>query len=405
MKRFHLAFIAASGLGLAAFACGGIADPTRTTERVASVSGALSGTTAVPANARVALVYRKLTATGASIAEVASDVPVVGGRFTFNLVDPPAAYLAPFPGDSISSSTPVAAPEPGPAPAPGNSSTGTGGTSSGGTSSGGSSSGGSSSGGSSGGGSSGGGSSSGGSSGGGANVGTRDVVSGGISTPLSAAFAGFLVYADANGNGALDLDADGAPTEPVLGGNKELVLVFLKDGGTLDYEKLRDKAGNPATPGFNLAWVEGRWLPLAAVDLKLNASATLPRPVCESDATSASSGASGGVATTEPAPAPADRDGGAAGGSYPSPTDPGLVCSADGRSFTYTAAAAPCPTAPTPTPTPKLGLCGLGGTVLVGQNLGCPTSMGYRSALAASDPIPAGWPCAGVFDGGAAPTP
>lgn len=383
MKRFHVALLLSSALGVATFACGGISDPTIGSERVATVSGALTGT-AVPANARVALVYRKFTAAshaGAPTVEVASDTAVVGGKFTMNLTAPSADYFSAVDGKSFDDSNPpqvgdVAAPEPAPAPS----------------------------------GASGGGSSSGGAGGFAGNVGTQDIVSGGITQQMTAAVAGFVVYADSNGNGKLDLEGEYASTpDQILGGNKELVLVFLQDGGALDYEKMRDKSGIVPTAGFNLAWTEGRWLPLNVVELKLSDTARLPGPVCASDgyAYASGSGGSGGASTTTPAmPKGEDPSGGSSSGGgssgggstiggYPSPTDPNLECSPDGRSFMYS----PPNDCPPYTPQPKpVGLCASGYDY--DETAPCARG-GYGSSLTTDQPVPEGWPCTvGSADGG-----
>jgi hypothetical protein len=244
----------------------------------------------------------------------------------------------------------------------------------------------------------------------------RDLVGGQITEPLSAAVSGFVVYADTNGNGKLDLTGDyAASTDQILGGNSELILAYLQGGGALDYEKLRDKSGILPTAGFNLAWSQGRWLPLNVVELKLTgANAQLPSAVCASGSSGSSSGSSGSVYTTPDtssgsagsAPSSGSSGGssgtsgsstsGAVGGSYPSATDPGLHCAPDGRSFTYTSGAA-CP----PDPPMPVGLC----SGSVGYATAPCAGGGYGTSLLPSDPIPAGWPCAVNVDvdGGSAP--
>jgi hypothetical protein len=380
MNRRKLALLLSCSLPIAAVACGGISDPTIGSERVATVSGALTGS-AVPANARVALVYRKVATVGGdrtSTVEVASDVAIVAGKFSMNLGMPAADYFSPIDGDSVRETTVGSAPpstgaEQAPDPAP----------------------------------SAGGGSTSGGGGAFGSNVGTRDLVGGGITEPMSAAIAGFVVYADSNGNGKLDLEGPYASTpDQILGGNKELMVVYLKDGGALDYEKMRDKSGILPASGFNLAWSEGRWLPLNVVELKLSASANLPSAVCSGAVGSAGSGSSGNVATPAPVGDSAGPSSGSSSGSsdtlgrYPSPTDPGLQCAPDGRSFTYTSGSGCPPYTPQPQP---VGLCA-GGGYDYAETAPC-AGGGYASSLVSGEPVPEGWPCqvddAGAADAGA----
>jgi len=385
MTPLRFALLSSSvALTLAAIACGGISDPTRAGEgRVATVSGALTGIS-VPANARVALVYRKVmtnpgTGPQASV-EVGSDVPVVGGKFTMNLGVPSAEYFATIEGRSFSGnsgSQPPSADVPSPSPDPGTSTPPSGGSST--------------------------------SGGGGAfgvstKLAPRDIVGGQITEPIAAALAGFIVYADTNGNGKLDLEGQYASSpDQILGGNSELILVYLKGGGTLDYEKLRDKSGILPASGFNLAWSEGRWLPLNLVELKLTSSTYLPGAVCESYDSYVGSGSTGtgGIA---PSPVPvgdssggsSGSSGGSSGGSgYPSPTDPALSCSPDGTAFSYY----PAVDCPAPIPQP-VGLCSGG----VYETTACAGSPGYAASLTPGQPVPVGWPCtvSGAVDGGAA---
>lgn len=397
MNRLHLALLLSSSLGLAAAACGGISDPTKgggTDGRVATVSGALTGIS-VPSNARVALVYRKVTSTGPGSAStstvvVGSDVAVVDGKFTMNLGVPADDLFSAVDGTSISnvSSPPsVRAPAPTTADAPPSAGT------SGGTSTSGSPG-----------------------AFGAARLAPRDLVGGSITEPLTAAMAGFVVYADTNGNGALDLEGQYASSpDQILGGNKELILVYLKGGGSLDYEKMRDKSGILPTAGFDLAWSEGRWLPLTDVELKLSANAQLPSAVCttsytSSDTVSAAptqvSGGSDSAGTAGSGSSGTGGSGGTSGSSgtssssggsgYPSPSDPSLHCGSDGRSYTYGGGDTTCP----PSPPPPTGLCA--GDVYF--TTGCAGTSGYGNALAPGAPVPDGWPCptAAALDGGAA---
>lgn len=388
-SRLQLALLLSSLLGVTAFvssACGGISDPTKGGDgRVATVSGALTGIT-VPANARVALVYRKIVTVGTSTTttvQVGSDVPVVGGKFTMNIGIPADDLFGTVDSSSITSvsSSPPSVRKPSPTTAETPPSAGT--------------------------------STSGSPGAFGERLAPRDLVGGSITEPLTAALAGFVVYADTNGNGQLDLEGQYASSpDQILGGNKELILVYLKGGGSLDYEKMRDKSGILPTAGFDLAWTEGRWLPLTDVELKLAANAQLPSAVCQTsssgvDTVSASpdptissgggsagaggssgTGGSGGVSTTS--------DGGSGGTYYPSPSDPQLKCSADGRSYTYGDSPTTCTTPPAPT-----GLCA--GDVY--STTYCAGSTGYGNALPPGAPVPDGWPCPTTpdFDGGGAP--
>ncbi|MDB4933857.1 MAG: hypothetical protein JWP87_829, partial [Labilithrix sp.] len=258
-----------------------------------------------------------------------------------------------------------------------------------------------------------------GSSGGGAafapQLAPRDLVGGQITEPMTAALAGFVVYVDTNGNGKLDLEGQYADSpDQIIGGNKELVLTYLKGGGALDYEKLRDKSGILPAAGFNLGWTQSdRWLPLNVVELQLSAKAQLPNTVCSSysgyDSSGTSSGGTIGAGTVS-------VDGGSAGSSsgssgttgdysgYPDPSDPNLHCSPDGRSYTYGSSAPDCP----PSPPPPVGLCA--GDVY--ETTACASP--YGSSLQPGQPVPAGWPCptavdvdggsadAGVIDAGSA---
>ena len=387
-SRLRFALIASSSCAALAFACGGISDPTKggSSERVATVSGALTGTS-IPANAHVALVWRTASHTaGGGAYEVGEDVPVVNGKFTMSLAVPAAAYFSIIDGKGFGgSSNTVDSPpstgsggaEPAPAPVPPGSSTSGGGVPAFGT-----------------------------------KLAPRDTVSGGITAPLSGALAGFVVYVDANGNGKLDLAGEYASSpDQILGGNKELVLVYLKDGGALDYEKMRDHSGILPAPGFNLAWTEGRWLPLNVVELKLGTK-QLPSPVCSvgygyGSSGEASRGGFDPIATPTPLPPPDTATPGSStsGGpgspphnpstGYPSPTDPNLHCSPDGRSFSYTDNT-PCPTPPPP----PVGLCsGDYGNI----SPPCAKS-GYGQSIPSGSAPPPGWPCAvaTAIDGGAA---
>lgn len=163
-----------------------------------------------------------------------------------------------------------------------------------------------------------------------------------------------------------------------------MILAYLKGGGQLDYEKLRDKSGILPVAGYNLAWDEGRWLPLSLVELQLNEKIRLPSAICSSGyGTSSSSGGSAPMEEEAAATVPRDNTQPPANG-YPAPGSAGLYCYNDGRSFYYTGDCPPPPPAPT-------GLC----------------AYEYSTSACASpsysfvgDDPPAGWPCPVTGDGG-----
>jgi hypothetical protein len=341
MKRLPSFSLAAASL-VALVACGGISDPTQGSgEQVATVSGALTGTS-VPSGTRVALVWR-VGNTGTYA--VGSDVAVVDGKFTMDLNAPPNSYFFAAEGtyDDFSDSSAHSDPPTARPPAADN--------------------------------------------GGvdqlsfGLGLAPRDTVSGQINQPLSAAAAGFVVYVDTNGNGALDIAGQWATaTDQVIGGNDELLLTYFRDGGALDYEKLRDRSGILPKAGYNLAWSQGRWVPLNVVELKIKSNIRLPSGVCATDI----------VVDDSPPPivqADAGVDSGVNG--FPSPDDPTLICSDDGYTFSYQPAA-PCGN---PQPTPE-GLCA---PQVFSDSCASPGggfSIPYGSAL------PEGWPCPVDVDGG-----
>ena len=364
-------------------ACGGISDPSH--EQIATVTGSLTGGAAAPANARVALVWRDGTTNGYA---VGADVPIVNGHFSMNLTVPANAYFFPYESSTTTDVTPPVTPTPQPTPdttSPGQPSAGGTGTPGGKVPNG--------------------------------KLGAQDTASGQITDAMTIAVSGFVVYVDTNNNGTLDLAGPNATSvDQLLGGNKELFLAYLKGGGALDYEKLRDKSGILPAAGFNLSWTQGeRWLPLTVVELTLTNSAKLPSAVCESYVSGISGGSSGGgVATKDPSPdssgspgvppssggsSGSSGSGGSSGstptGSYPSPSDPGLHCAPDGRSFTYYSTPS-CP----PPPPPAVGLCA---PSYLNETAPC-AGYGYTSSINAGDPIPSGWPCMVLkdADGGAA---
>jgi hypothetical protein len=275
---------------------------------------------------------------------VGAETDIVSGKFTMNLTVPPDGYFFPWGGesyDSLSNGPNTAPPTPveETAPSTGNVAPGSG-------------------------------------SGGAKvaqNVGTRTNVSGGITEALSVAVAGFIVYVDANGNGKLDLEGEYASSpDTIVGGSKELLLTYLKGGGQLDYEKLRDKSGILPNAGFNLAWDEGRWLPLNLVELKITNNAKLSSAVCEGD--------TDGYGETEPVARPSTQSSGGtgsgypSGGTYPAPDDPALTCVDNGHKFTY----GTCPTAP-------VGLCA--------SEYEPPCAKSIHGFTTETGDPPAGWPC------------
>ena len=347
-------------------ACGGISDPSH--EQVATVTGSLTGGAAAPANARVALVWRSGTTNGYA---VGADVPIVNGHFSMNLTVPANAYFFPY---ESSTTTDVTAPgeKPTPVPAPDTTTPeapATGGSGgSGGVPSG--------------------------------KIGTQDTASGQITDAMTIAVSGFVVYVDTNNNGTLDLAGPNATSvDQILGGNKELFLAYLKGGGALDYEKLRDKSGILPQHGFNLAWQQGRWLTLDLVELKLTSQPALPSPVCYGG-TNATDNTVGNAPTPEPnTPVTVDAgtkgadDGGGSTG-FPDPSDPNLKCSSDGRSYTYLYTGS----CPPPTPPQEIGLCNSGAYDLPSR--GC-TEPAMVNSLAPGQEPPAGWPCPVTIDAGA----
>jgi hypothetical protein len=306
MRRPLLVLAVLAALGLA---CGSIADPTRVANLGASSQqpdagpgtrlGRLSGSLAIaPPDAgsvHVALVFRF----GAGAA-VLGDAPVIDGHYTLDLPEVPETYFAPAETSFLDL---------------------TGGYDYQDT-------------------------------GGGASTYTfdpdSDVIEGSVSGPLRAAVAGLVVYADRNGNGKLDIEPSyvSSPDE-ILGGNDELLIVALRGGGSLDYEKLADHGGVQPHAGFNLAWFERRWLSLKEAELKLAPKTKLPGKVC---AFLPGAYGSDGVGII----------------GQPPPGDPKLHCSVDGFSWKYDhATGEACPpwaiwrtaTLPPLWPPPPNGMC------------------------------------------------
>jgi hypothetical protein len=339
MKRPLLTLLPLLGL----LACGGLSDPNKS-EPVATISGALTGTS-VPANARVALVWRK----NGGGHWVGADAPLVGGKFSFALNGaPPDDVISELATDSSSPESAdgttgyagdgngrTAQPVATPGPASARIATG------------------------------------------------QTNVSGSLSQPLSGGVAGFVVYADKNGNGQLDLVGNEASSpDQILGGASELLVAYLQDGTTLDYEKLRDGAAQLPARGYNLMWTKERWLPLNAVELTLKSNTKLPGAVCSN---SRGIGYDTTPTSEEPPSMPSGGTGGTTTGivGYPSKGDPTLNCALDGRSFTYTAGYT-CGEQP---PTVN-GLC----TSSYPVRRGCAENSGFLS-IKPNQPVPEGWPC------------
>lgn len=354
MIRPRLAFFIAGAAALPVVACGGLADPNLEGERTASVSGAITGAS-VPAGAHVALVWR-----GPSGLVVGEDVAVVNGHFSMDLTGaPPDDYFQTVHERSATKemlpSPASAAEEPAATDLPAQNA-------------------------------------------GPQHLHPQATVSGAVNGPLRAALAGFVLYVDANGNGVLDLDAQtGTSTDTLLGGSDDLLLTYLRGGGNLDLEKLRDKSGILPTRGYNLAWTEERWLPLDSVELTLDDTPELPNAVCHGgdsapDSTTANPGSSStdganGVRRDASADASPDasRDGGmeddSDGGASPYPEI--ITCAPDGRSFTASSS----------------GGCSQSTSGLCGGYSDC-TPSAYGTAIPDGAPIPAGWPCPVPQDAG-----
>jgi hypothetical protein len=283
--RFALGAPAAlSAAAVAAFvACGGISDPTKSSPEtsIGKVSGALTGGASLPSGAQVALVWR---VGNANKWVVGQTVTPVAGKFSFDISAPPNEYFAKAPEtfDKVLGPGPTGDQEApsaisGGAPGAGGVS-GAGGTSGmvplgdvdGGTV---------------------------GPIGPLPDSGVADSgvepqaihplddlggTIGGADGTMESAIAGFVVFVDKNGNGQLDLDPTmlGSSKDEIIGGNAEFIVTYLRGGTSLDFEKLRDKAGQLPAAGINLGWLQGRWFPTDGVELKLGDNTRLPPLVC-----------------------------------------------------------------------------------------------------------------------------
>ncbi|AKU99328.1 hypothetical protein AKJ09_05992 [Labilithrix luteola] len=335
-----------AALVLAAIGCGSIAD--RNDGSLAKVSGQLQGS--VPTGTRVALVWH-----GPPGFVVAGEAPLVNGSFTMDLSSPPPDALF------VSSDGPNSHDES--SASAGNASAGSAGP-----------------------------------------AGTASIplqlrpmteVSGGTSKPLSAAVAGFVVYADTNGNGKLDITADRAvPADEIIGAGNRILLAYLRDGSQLDLDNARDGTGVTPTRGYNLWSTQGnRWVSLSSVDLRIDLK-TLPSEVCHA-------GPGTAEADTMPNASPPSADDTLILRSYPSPDDPNLHCAPDGQSYTYSS---PCEAPPAPEAKPQ-GLCD-GNDTPVAYGCAPDTYVDHGTEGYSGQ-----WPCragegstdAGAFDGGQAP--
>lgn len=342
--RLSLSGLTSTACLAAVVACGGLEDPTKTEgEKIATVTGAITGSQ-VPAGARVALVWRTSEAGGLA---VGAEAPIVGGSFTITLPTPPDAYhlrLTDDPRDGTSgggtSESPTVPPSQPPADPPvmPEPPKGGAGFQSFGLST---------------------------------SLEPRDATGQIVDSELKGAIGGFIVYLDKNGNGALDIASDESTPDEILGGRKEIFLIHLQGGGSLEYEELRDDRGVIPSPGFNLVLLPERWVGLNQVELKLDALAVLPGPVCEHVSSQEDRG-------SDDRPPPPSTP------VYPAPDAPGLECGPDGRSFTYTD-----PAGCTPSIRPKRTLCDDG---MWEAEASCGPDAQRESLEDGAEP-PTGWPC------------
>jgi len=356
-----------------AVGCGSISN--RDSATIAQVSGTLSGS--VPSGARVALVWAGKNNTWV----VSHEAPIVAGAYSLDLTSAPSDDLFFSPSDGNNARPPdttVTAPDQG-------SSSGSGDSTGSVPKTGGS----------------------------GKQLHTNDVVSGSAGAPpLSAAVAAFVIYVDGNGNGRLDLSGPNAETpDQIVGGSSELMLVYMRDGSNLDFEKLRDKAGQAPTRGYDLFLTDkSRWVGLNLADLTLGTN-RMPSNVCGIGSITTGSdigfaspdqpvpmtgGSSGTGGTTSTGFAWASGNSKAPSlehGPYPSPGDPNLQCSPDGRYWSYDSCRSKSST--------PAGLCGYEHPVPCDS---------YGAQLGSSQAVPDGWPCnatttngssdGGTFDAG-----
>ncbi len=200
------------------------------------------------------------------------------------------------------------------------------------------------------------------------------------STDFRMAIGGIVAYEDLNGNGMLDLagPTDTAFVDRIVGATDSLLLTWFQ--GTIP-ASIVDTDGHAPSLGFNLLSMppstdttdqvpycfpeytpsngdsmsfETKFLPVdSVISLPLSADPRLAEWMCESPAGSTGSSGSGvGLPS-----------------SFPKPDDPGLKCSADGRAYYWESCI-------------QAGVC---------SGTDC-TSECY--ALDATQPAPAGWPCA-----------
>ncbi|HEY8074812.1 MAG TPA: hypothetical protein VIF62_11900 [Labilithrix sp.] len=352
-----LLFVSALAVATA-FGCGSLSN---TDPSIATVSGTLA--TPAPSGARVALVWHGPDKSWV----VTNEAPVVSGGFSFDLTTAPPDSLFFVPTANDAQLPPTV-------------DNGSSGGSSGGSDTGTvspPSSGGSTSG------------------GGAPQIRPQDVVSGGVTGPLNAAVAAFVLYMDTNGNGAFDVSGpDAASPDQILATSNELMLVYLRDGSALDLEKLRDKSGQLPSRGYSLFLTsQNRWVPLDEVDLKADQK-SFPYDVCQATTLAAGSDTTvNATAGSEPVPSGGSSgSGGTTGpdngyswssgnttppstthGPYPAKGDPNVQCYPDGRGWNYNACTKP-----------PSGLCG------GYEPINC---TGYGAQLGSSQTAPDGWPC------------
>jgi hypothetical protein len=174
----------------------------------------------------------------------------------------------------------------------------------------------------------------------------------------------------------------------------------MRDGSNLDFEKLRDKAGQVPARGYDLYLTSSsRWLGLGFADLNTT-DQMMPSNVCLvgsitgnsvsfSDEPATTGGGVGGSSGTG-----GSSDMGYSWGSgssttpsldhgpYPSPSDPNLVCQRDGRTWDYNSCRSKSSV--------PAGLCGQYHPVMCDY---------YGAHLGSANPVPSGWPCT-VIDTG-----
>jgi hypothetical protein len=236
-------------------------------------------------------------------------------------------------------------------------------------------------------------------------------------TDMPVAVGSVVAYEDKNGNGKLDLvDANASSfVDGIVGTNDDLLVVWLSQEPSAKLvAEVRDPQGGIPHAGYNLYRYHRSlcsvssggnggdvaspgaptpsgirpltepvgtgcepnvtaWLPIdSPFDLPITNDPKFNQLMCrrkDGGSTPSSPDAPPPVSSSSPSPAPRAPE---QPQSYPLPGAKGLVCSADGRSFTQTF----CPE--------QKGLCPTGDTA-------CEARV---EILAPGAPVPAGWPCA-----------